>query len=265
MPPINDYNVYTNLMTNGIEDKLFFFDFLKKHPEINNFVDFGCADGTLLFYVNKIFPNLNLYGIDESREMIERAKVKIPCNLFQTNIIPNIDKRAVTALNLSSVLHEVFFYSCPNELDNFFNSIIENKIDYIFIRDMFYSESLQFNRKELSQDVMNRIDKNYKAERISFEKYYNTDIRYNKKDLVHFLLKYTYQANWERELAENYFSYNPSMLVKRLEQYKLVYYDTYTLPFKKKQIFNDFGYVLDVPTHFKMILKLNKHNKKGTH
>lgn len=257
MPPISNYNVYTNLMANGIEDKLFFFDFLRKHPEIDKFIDFGCADGTLLSYVHKEFPNLNLYGIDESQEMIERAKMKVSCNLLQSKELPVIDRKNVTALNLSSVLHEVFFYSCPTELNNFFSNIYRNQINYIFIRDMLCPDCSQFSDKELSQDVMNRIDEKYKAERLSFEKYYNTDIRYNKKDFIHFLLKYTYRVNWERELEENYFSYNLKTLTNRLKIYDIVSCELYTLPYKQTQVFNDFGYLIDVPTHYKMILKMH--------
>lgn len=257
MPSINDYSVYNKAMQKGIRDKLFFYDFLKKHSEIENFIDFGCADGTLLSYVHKDFPKLKLYGVDKNQEMIELAKKKLSCNLIQSNEFPIIEREGVTVLNLSSVLHEVFFYSCPNELDNFFNNILKSKIDYIFIRDMFFMDYYQYIEEEIPQDVMDRIDEKYKAQRIDFERYYNTSIRNNKKDFVHFLLKYTYRANWERELAENYFSHTPRMLIDRLTKYDVVRYGIYTLPFKRLQVLNEFGYTLDVPTHYKMILKLN--------
>ena len=50
------------------------------------------------------------------------------------------------------------------------------------------------------------------------------------KDLVHYLLKYSYIDNWELELAEDYFSFDYDDLFSFSD---ILYERNYTLEFKK--------------------------------
>ena len=45
---------------------------------INKILDIGCATGNFLIKINKIYPSIKLYGIDESSKMIELAIKKNP-------------------------------------------------------------------------------------------------------------------------------------------------------------------------------------------
>ena len=81
----------------------------------------------------------------------------------------------------------------------------------------------------------------------------------NKRNLVHFLLKYRYVANWDREVRENYLGYSADRIISNVDsKYQLIFKDVYTLPFLKEQVFKDFGIVLNERTHIKLIFKLKE-------
>ena len=70
--PFNNLSLYNASMRKGLEDKLFFLEYL---PEDNyTFVDFGCADGSVISALCAMYPNkkgLNAYiGYDISFDMI---------------------------------------------------------------------------------------------------------------------------------------------------------------------------------------------------
>ena len=74
--PFNNLSLYNASMRKGLEDKLFFLEYL---PEDNyTFVDFGCADGSVISALCAMHPNkkgLNTYiGYDISFDMISLAK-----------------------------------------------------------------------------------------------------------------------------------------------------------------------------------------------
>ena len=46
-------------------------------------IDVGCASGGLLRYLRGIFPSFRLYGLDQSRELVERARRLILNDLNQ--------------------------------------------------------------------------------------------------------------------------------------------------------------------------------------
>lgn len=48
----------------------------KHNPGAKNFYDLGCARGTLLLRLKKIFPHLDIYGIDNSALRVFFAKLK---------------------------------------------------------------------------------------------------------------------------------------------------------------------------------------------
>lgn len=78
-------------------------------------------------------------------------------------------------------------------------------------------------------------------------------IRFN---LIHYLLKYRYEENWEREVRENYLPITVETLLSKIpSNYEIVYQEHYTLPFIKQQIKKESGIVLNDFTHFKLLLK----------
>ena len=78
----------------------------------------------------------------------------------------------------------------------------------------------------------------------------------SEKELVHYLLKYSYTENWEREVRENYLALTLEEFKKRIpESYQVTYFDHFTLPYIAWQIKNEFGIDFKTPTHLKIILK----------
>lgn len=239
-------------MRKSMEDKLFFIGFLS---DVDNLIDFGCADGTLLDFVHNINSEVNLYGIDMNPEMIKQAKTNVPTAEFIHGTNPYIDATfdySRSALNLSSVLHELYSYSSEDEITNFWKYIKYSGYKYIFIRDMI---------SNLKDEKANRYDIKYVSRnpkyRDKLTDFINTwgDITI-QKNLIHFLLKYRYDINWDREVKENYIPLS-STDIKRLisYDYNIVYMDEYTLPFIKEQVKKDFNINITDVTHIKMILK----------
>lgn len=74
---------------------------------------------------------------------------------------------------------------------------------------------------------------------------------------LHWLLKYKYTENWDRELNENYLPVTIETFKnnKIPSNWQIIYEDHYTYDYIKQQIKNDFGVEIKEPTHLKMILK----------
>ena len=260
---IQNYRDYCNGMHKSIIDKLFFLDFLKEHCEIENFIDFGCADGKLLNYVHMQFPKLGLYGLDQDQTMILKANNRVPSAFFINATVPKIAPQN-SVLNLSSVLHEIYSYGSKEYIDSFWREVNSNNYEYIFIRDMMFLGDIDtvVDDKTLDDFLERIIDKPRTLE--MFNDYMN-NVCHGKityKDFVHFLMKYRYETNWKRELHENYFSYTQQQLIDALSNYSLIDIHHYTLPFLKEQIKADFNFDLDVPTHFNAIFKAKHRNRK---
>ena len=76
------------------------------------------------------------------------------------------------------------------------------------------------------------------------------------KNLVHYLMKYRYKENRDREIRENYFPlYREELLRKIPKEYKITFHDHYVLPYVKNQVKKDFGIDLMDNTHMKLILE----------
>ncbi len=57
---------------------------LKKRLKKNktyDLLDIGCANGELLYYLNKNFKNINFHGVDVRIDLINLAKKKLPSKI----------------------------------------------------------------------------------------------------------------------------------------------------------------------------------------
>ena len=73
---------------------------------------------------------------------------------------------------------------------------------------------------------------------------------------MHFLLKYKYTLNWDREVHENYLPITTEEMMSRIpEGYRVVLKDSFALPYISWQIRKDFGFDLTEHTHIKLILE----------
>lgn len=253
MTPINNMQVYNAGMRKSMLDKLWWID--KIDESVEAVVDYGCADGTLLSMVHEINSDLMLYGYDFNEDMIDLAADNIECGCFSNNYdnIANEVAKNTSVLVASSVFHEIENYS--QEIEKEYDRIFNRQYKYIAIRDMFISEKAYGISDPLTvAKVRQKFDYNKLQE---FEAHIGP-IDYNEH-LLQFLLTYRYKENWDREVRENYFPYTIEQFLYRIpNHYEVVYFEHYTLPFVREQVFKDFGVQLTNPTHGKILLKLKE-------
>lgn len=252
MVGIRNYDVYLRGMAKGYEDKLFFSEMLK--DKICGILDFGCADGTMLSYLKRDFPEARLVGYDNSKEMVQLAKRRT--NGYVTSIygdaLDHLDP-SESLLNLSSVVHEVYSYSPAYARKEFWDDVFGRGFKYVTIRDFClggFGPALADT--EDYQKVKAKANKKQVEE---FEKNFGS-LRY-EMNFVHFLMKYRYVENWEREVKENYFAINLEMIEDIAQQYgyEVMFKEHYMLPFTRDRVKEDFDVNLPENTHVKFIFK----------
>ena len=248
--PISNISEYISKMNKGLADKLFFFNKIN----IDTLVDFGCADGSLLKEIHKMKPDLKLIGYDIDEDMINISKEQYPDINFSSSwdeVIQNIDNNA--SILLSSVIHEVYSYGTSIEIRHFWNKqVFNNKFKYVIIRDMIPSTS--FDKMNLIdiKKIREKSDPKYLQD---FESKWG-DISINFRVLLHWLLKYKYINNWNRESKENYLPVTLETLKKKIpSNWKIIYENHYTYEYIKNQIKQDFDIDLQENTHLQMIIE----------
>ena len=259
---ITNIDTYNSAMARSLIDKIFFMD--KIGDEITAIVDYGCADGTLINFLADLFPDIVFVGYDISIEMIEAAKQKCSHHenvVFFHNMKDFVDWRntskfaAHMVLNLSSVIHEVYNYSGYESIEDFWDFVNNSGFEYITIREMAVDRAA--HRPAWKEDVL-KLRSRMSGEMIEdFERNHGSiGDNYN---LIHFLMKYRYTANWEREVKENYLPLPTEGIAENInKEYELIYYDHYVLPFLARTVKEDFDIVLKDYTHVKFIYKLKR-------
>lgn len=261
--PITNLSKYLDDMNKGFIDKLFFTNILKF---IDVIVDFGSADGQMLKFLSEIKPELKLIGYDIDENMIQSSKEKYPDFIFtdkwedvmrilETNEYRNLNK----TLLLSSVIHEIYSYSGGKNIKKFWSEqAFNDKFLYVIIRDMI--PSIKAEKMNLLDIHIDKIKERSNSEHLKeFEDYWGP-IDTNFRTLLHWLLKYKYTDNWDRELKENYLPITLEYLKKKIpSNWIVIYEDHYTYEYIKKQVKVDFDVDIEGYTHLKMILKNNKY------
>ncbi len=259
MPEIENYDVYTDRMRRSMWDKAFFMD---KIPGTELVVDYGCADGSLIRFLHRMFPATEYVGFDIDRDMIALAEKSPEPHVRYAADMDGV-LAAVRALgtepgriavNFSSVFHEVFHYGFDR--DRIRELLAALSPEYIIVRDMRYHDAEA--ARPVPAEVTARVRRRLPARQLAdFEAAWGPiSVRRN---LVHLLLKYGYTENWERECAENYFSYTEEELLEVIDPagaYEAVYDCRYTLPWCRRIVERDFGLSLGsaVTTHAAVIL-----------
>lgn len=278
MTAIHNYSMYTNLMKNGFYDKLFFAD--KLVYDWNSFLDYGCADGFLTRMIGEAFPGKEIYGYDADPLMITKAQLMsdygtpgfpgIHRNVHFSHNIKKLcqdvgkekkmakdERPLIDVLFLSSLLHEVYSYKTPTEIEEFWKFVFETGFKYIVIRDMMPDIPLTKTPSDLLENVYDHCSKMNLLDKLAqHEEQFGTIAIY--KNCLHFMMKYkyTHTENWEREVAENYFSLTTESFLKVIPaNYRIEHQEHYTLPFNKMQWETDFGTFIDEKIHAKIILK----------
>jgi len=262
MEKIQNFETYTKLMRNGNYDKLFFVD--KLFGDWKTFVDYGCADGFQTLTIAEVFPTKTIIGYDSDSKMIELANKNLKENHPNVkNVIFTDDYRFVVVnkpdiIFISSVIHEIYSYLSSENIDKFWGEIFDNNIKYIVIRDMIYDEQVdRISDANMVRKVLRYCNEKGISNKLNeFEKTQGSISNY--KNLIHFLLKYSYvdSENWQRELHENYLKLTIQKLYSLIpKEYRIEYEELYTLPYYKDKWETDFGFFVNERIHAKLILK----------
>lgn len=252
---MENLDYYNKSMSRTLIDKMFFLP----HVDATFFVDYGCGDGSLIEACNYFKPESIYIGYDNNRWQVDLARNRVGYlndNIRIYNILDytksaieqNKDKKS--CLILSSVIHEVYSYQSEEEIEKFWDFVLNTGFDYIAIRDMFPVDHLW-----CVNDVED--NKEYADKLRQFEKVWGS-IR-NEYNYQHFLLKYYQTENWERELHENYLPLKYYQILEKFLKskynYDVLYENRYILPFLRKRIKKDFGFNLFTSTHYQLLLE----------
>lgn len=271
---------YNTSMAKAMNDKMFF---VEKLPQDKHyiFVDFGCADGTMINNLIDVYGPHHIYvGYDCSQTMIDLAKTNYRENADSAVFTTNWDKVTstlkvprdcdyCTVIILSSVIHEVYSYSTgENDIKEFWNRVKNSGFDYIVVRDMMARKHM--DRSAEDSDEYKKI-----TNKLFYNMYTRTDAEYcltrkmlkefeeihgsikNMKNLIHFLLKYRWRTNWEREKNENYFPIYVEDFLKIIKEplYQLIFFENFRVRFLDDCFRKDFDIQLEDNTHIKAIFK----------
>ena len=268
MEKIKNYEVYLTKMAKTFFDKAWFMSHLPE--DIYTIIDVGCADGSFMKFLQLNCPGYNYIGIDNDPEMQKLTKEKgFECYssikefketgcIFEENI----------CVVLNSIVHELYSYFNESVLSDIY--ALHPK--YIAIRDMMYNP-IDRTRFYLPLNDYNKIKDIFK-EKCSeqFNKFNDIwKIQNREKFIAHFLLKYMYKENWDREVKENYLSYDIIDIRERFcgnfifpdSNYKIEFQTFYKLPYLVNRWKKDFEldknfelneFIRNINTHFKMLL-----------
>ncbi len=240
---------YLEKMERAMEEKIFFLNKIDFN-NVDTIVDFGCANGALIEIMDKYLQSTKqIIGFDNYQYFIDICNNKYINN---KNLIFISDFYLLTE-KIKQKKYAIIFSSCLHELDE--NSLekalkLMQNSKYVIIRDMYFDKSL--NREIEKPSYLSKINKT-QIDEFEIE---HGEVN-NLKNLYHLFLKYTYKENWKTEVKEDYFSVDYDKILSKLNNFKIIYDWPYTLPFKKDEILKEFNYDLTLPTHIKLILKIN--------
>jgi 2-polyprenyl-3-methyl-5-hydroxy-6-metoxy-1,4-benzoquinol methylase len=249
---ITDRVGYLARMTGPKPDKLRPTIYFPANPR--SILDLGCADGAVTIEYAKMFPNALVRGIDLDRDFIELARRNaeeqeirnvVFENAFIRDVVDRNDKYDVTSS--SSTNHEIAHYD-PDKRRALvvalsrMGSLLRDDRSVMAIRDMILHQSMQ-TATFMMPDVIEKIrQKNEVAPQLKdFEELFGT-LR-TQEQVNHFLLKYMYTQNWDRELKEHYLPYTVeeyNQLLPLMDM-QIVHQEYYLLPFLKNKWSQDFG------------------------
>lgn len=209
----------------------------------------------MMSIIGKRNTDIKLVGCDINKEMLMRTKRRVPQSFVTANFqeaLENIEVKD-SVLNLSSVIHEIYTYSLDYAIKRFWEDVFNPGFKYIAIRDFCVSTSV--NKRSDVNDLAKLLHFADNKQIADFENVWGS-LRENR-NLVHFLMKYRYIENWEREVHENYFPITLENILSIIptDKYEIVCFEDYILPYTYNRIKEDFGIELHDNTHIKLLLK----------
>jgi 2-polyprenyl-3-methyl-5-hydroxy-6-metoxy-1,4-benzoquinol methylase len=247
---ISDKDIYLSRMSKPLQEKLRVAKYIPTWA--NRVLDVGCADGTVTCALAKLFPEIQFLGVDLDEEFIKKASDQaIKENLsnvsFEKIYLRELLARPekFDAVIFISVLHE--FYTYGEGISSVLKALADahellNSKGEIVIRDMILSEYTKhtiFQSDVISKKIMS-VDSLLPLVH-DFEKYFKP--LNHLYEINHFLLKYMYPENWERESKEHYVpvTFDQYEMIFDLLGMELQLKDSYLISFLREKWQTDFG------------------------
>lgn len=140
-------------------------------PELNRqgvtILDIGCADGTMTFYLQELFFESKVVGVDQDLEKLAQAQKKFPAITFQTT--DTVLKKSWDAIIIADVLHHVPCKERANVVQQFmslvkpggFCIVLEINPWHYASRHEFYNNPEEKNAQMLSPFQAWRLVRRY--------------------------------------------------------------------------------------------------------
>lgn len=259
---IANSDIYLSNMAKSFPDKAWFVGYVD--PEVDVIVDFGGGSGEFCEYVKAKLErngrNVRFVVVDNNEAFAAAARLRgfsTYSSLGEMLSSGEVDLGSAL-LVMSSVIHEVYSYAeSPADIGGFWNDIGRCGFRQIAIRDMSLNyknftnvpaEDICWIYEHVFKDFSLEIKGAKIAELLAdFEAEWGplcdpASKKVNVKNLVHFLIKYRYVENWDRELHENYLPVTQDKLESILSGmgYAFVKKDSTKLPFYAKTWAKDF-------------------------
>lgn len=246
---MNNIEIYNDRMRKSILDKIFFLDKI----DASVFIDFGCADGSMIRVMSEMYPENIYIGYDNNHDMVKLAERnltdKINCFIFSDwsqllNYITEIYNSHKKCLILSSVLHEV------ENKSEFFDFLKLGHFDYLAIRDMMFIDMTNSNKPSIFS-----LSGIYHKLPVVIRDRLNSKNLY-PENMIQGAFKSYYMENIDTEINEDYFSFT-ELEMKKLEtsqNLSVIYKHHYLLPYWRDTIKRDFSTDLNgFKTHVQLI------------
>ncbi len=258
MEIIENPTIYLERMQKGSSEKMFWAEMIL--GDINTLIDFGAGDGSLFEWTDKISKQeIRKIAIENNEVFVEMLKDKSFETVRQVEELSELEiDWEHTVVIFSSVIHELFSYLQDEEAKRIIQAIQKMRPVYICVRDMIYTEKEKRSKSLAVQ--FNNLIKDHECSTLaqSFTDYWGAIE--NDVQAKHFLLKYKYVENWQREMQENYLPKSDVEIIDLFVQneYETLYSRIYTNDFIKNQIEKDYACHFEGPTHLQLIVQ-----KKG--
>lgn len=220
--------------------------------ETRSILDIGCADGAITREFAKMFPQAQVLGVDLDAGFIEQAtasaKDEDVSNVsFENVYVRDILDRGQTFDVVTSVStnHEIYSWgggklALVGALTRLADML--NPGGVMGIRDMILYQSTR-SATLMCPEVLEKIRaKKRVAQQLSDHEALRGTLR-TQEDVNHFLLKYMYTQNWEKELEEFYLPFSAEEYAQILGNMgmQIEHQEYYLLPYLAKKWRRDFG------------------------
>lgn len=249
---INNPNIYLERMSKPLQEKLKVAKYISKN--VKSILDVGCADGVITLALADMYPDINFVGIDLDQGFVDianqkvenRQNVRFECVYLRDKLA---DEERFDVVLFCSVLHEFFSYG--EGISTVVKALSDarellNPGGEIVIRDMLLYEYAGKSQLWLPEILTKLRNKEGMVPMIDeFERFFGKIV--SIKQVNHFLLKYMYADNWQREVKENYVPvcFEQYDKIFELLGMEVSFQRSSTIPFLKDKWRVDFGFTDD--------------------